>query len=78
MIMLTLNALRNRQTNIWIGYHDVDMDIVYVGHVARVGLLAAHGLIAGITDPDVPKVGGEVINVTDDQPSPPWSFFRLY
>jgi sterol-4alpha-carboxylate 3-dehydrogenase (decarboxylating) len=78
MIIPTLNVLRTGQTNIWMGYNDIEMDVVYVGHVARVELLAAHGLLTGISDPAAPKVDGEAFNVTDDQPSPPWSFFRLY
>lgn len=78
MIIPTLDVLRNGQTNIWMGYNDIEMDVVYVGHVSRVELLAAHGLLAGINDSAAPKVDGEAFNVTDDQPSPPWSFFRLY
>jgi sterol-4alpha-carboxylate 3-dehydrogenase (decarboxylating) len=30
------------------------MDVVYVGHVARAEVLAAKGLLAGITDPTAP------------------------
>lgn len=78
MIIPTLNVLKEGQTNLWMGYNDIEMDVVYVGHVARVELLAAHGLLAGINDSTAPKVDGEAFNVTDDQPSPPWTFFRLY
>jgi sterol-4alpha-carboxylate 3-dehydrogenase (decarboxylating) len=78
MIIPTLNVLKHGQTHIWMGYNDIDMDVVYVGHVARVELLAAHGLLSGINDPAAPKIDGEAFNVTDDQPSPPWSFFRQY
>jgi sterol-4alpha-carboxylate 3-dehydrogenase (decarboxylating) len=56
MIIPTLDVLKNGQTNIWMGYNDIEMDVVYVGHVARVELLAAHGLLAGIADENAPKV----------------------
>ena len=78
MIVPTLNVLKDGQTHLWMGNNDIEMDVVYVGHVARVQLLAAHGLLTGIEDPTAPKVEGEAFNITDDQPSPPWSFFRLY
>lgn len=52
--------------------------MVYVGHVARVELLAAHGLLAGIADESAPKVDGQAFNVTDDEPHPPWTFFKMY
>lgn len=61
-----------------MGYNDIDMDVVYVGHVSRVELLCAHGLLNGIGDPNAPKVDGEAFNITDDEPSPPWTFFRMY
>jgi sterol-4alpha-carboxylate 3-dehydrogenase (decarboxylating) len=77
MIGNALNVLENGQTNIWLGYNDVEMDVVYVGHVAKAEVLAARGLLAGITDPEAPKVDGEAFNITDDCPYPPWTFFRM-
>jgi sterol-4alpha-carboxylate 3-dehydrogenase (decarboxylating) len=76
MIGHTLNVLEARQTNVWLGYNNVLMDTVYVGHVARAHVLAARGLLAGIADPDAPKVDGEAFNITDDKPIEPWTFFR--
>jgi hypothetical protein len=61
-----------------MGYNDIDMDVVYVGHIAKAEVLAAKGLLAGITDPKAPKVDGEAFNITDDEPSPPLDFFRKY
>ncbi|KAH0536020.1 hypothetical protein FGG08_007087 [Glutinoglossum americanum] len=77
MIGNTLNVLKNGQTNIWMGYNDIEMDVVYVGHVAKAEVLAARGLLAGITNPKAPKVDGEAFNITDDHPYPPWTFFRM-
>lgn len=77
MIGNTLNVLNDGQTNVWLGYNDIDMDVVYIGHVARAEVLAAKGLLAGITDPNAPKVDGEAFNITDDKPYPPWTFFRM-
>jgi sterol-4alpha-carboxylate 3-dehydrogenase (decarboxylating) len=76
MIGHTLNVLEKKQTNVWLGYNDVLMDVVYVEHVARAHLLAAHGLLKGINDPNAPKVDGEAFNITDDKPMEPWTFFR--
>ena len=78
MIIPTLDVYKNGQTRFWMGYNDIDMDVVYVGHVARAELLCAHGLLDGIKDPSSPKIDGEAFNITDDEPSPPWSFFRMY
>jgi sterol-4alpha-carboxylate 3-dehydrogenase (decarboxylating) len=78
MIIPTLNVLKEGQTNMWMGYNDIEMDVVYVGHVSRVEILTAHGLLAGAENTWSPKVDGEAFNVTDDEPSPPWTFFRLY
>jgi sterol-4alpha-carboxylate 3-dehydrogenase (decarboxylating) len=77
MIGNTLNVLKDGQTNVWLGYNDIEMDVVYIGHVARAEILAAKGLLRGITDPDAPKVDGESFNITDDHPYPPWTFFRM-
>lgn len=77
MIGNTIDVLKNGQTNIWLGYNDIEMDVVYVGHVAKAEVLASHGLLAGIADPDAPKVDGEAFNITDDHPFPPWTFFRM-
>ena len=60
-----------------MGYNDIEMDVVYVGHVVRAEVLAAKGLLAGIGNPHPPKVDGEAFNITDDKPSPPWTFFRM-
>ena len=67
-----------KETTFWMGYNDIDMDVVYVGNVARAEVLCAHGLLANIVDPKSPKVEGEAFNITDDQPSPPWTFFRKF
>ena len=77
MIGNTLDVLNDGQTNVWLGYNDVEMDVVYIGHVARAEILAAKGLLRGITDPNAPKVDGEAFNITDDKPYPPWTFFRM-
>ncbi len=77
MVGNMLEVLKDGQTNVWMGYNDIEMDVVYVGHVARAEVLAAKGLLAGITDPNAPKVDGEAFNITDDKPSPPWTFFRM-
>jgi sterol-4alpha-carboxylate 3-dehydrogenase (decarboxylating) len=77
MVGNMIEVLKDGQTNVWMGYNDIEMDVVYVGHVARAEVLAAKGLLAGITDPNAPKVDGEAFNITDDNPSPPWTFFRL-
>jgi sterol-4alpha-carboxylate 3-dehydrogenase (decarboxylating) len=61
-----------------MGYNDVDMDVVYVGHVARAEVLAALGLLRRHIDPTAPKIDGEAFNITDDEPAPPWTFFRKY
>lgn len=76
MIGHTLNVLEKKQTNVWLGYNNVFMDTVYVGHVATAHVLAARALLAGITDPNAPKVDGEAFNITDDEPVEPWTFFR--
>lgn len=77
MIGNTIDVLKEGQTNVWLGYNDIEMDVVYVGHVARAEVLAAKALLAGITDPTAPKCDGEAFNITDDKPSPPWTFFRM-
>ncbi|KAG0645588.1 Sterol-4-alpha-carboxylate 3-decarboxylating [Hyphodiscus hymeniophilus] len=78
MIIPTLDVYKNGQTRFWMGYNDIDMDVVYVGHVARAELLCAHALLDGIVNSDAAKVDGEAFNITDDEPCPPWSFFRMY
>ncbi|KAL9114713.1 MAG: hypothetical protein Q9227_001391 [Pyrenula ochraceoflavens] len=77
MIGNTLDVLKDGQTNVWMGYNDIEMDVVYIGHVARAEILAAKGLLRGIVEPDAPKVDGEAFNITDDKPYPPWTFFRM-
>ena len=77
MIGNTMDVLKKGQTNVWMGYNDVEMDVVYIGHVARAEVLAAKGLLAGMTDQNAPKVDGEAFNITDDHPYPPWTFFRM-
>jgi sterol-4alpha-carboxylate 3-dehydrogenase (decarboxylating) len=32
MIIPTLDVYKNGQTRFWMGYNDIDMDVVYVGH----------------------------------------------
>ncbi|PVH81406.1 putative sterol-4-alpha-carboxylate 3-dehydrogenase, decarboxylating [Cadophora sp. DSE1049] len=78
MVGPVINALEAGQTSIWMGYNDIDMDVVYVGHVAIAEVLAAKGLLVEMSDPKAPKVAGEAFNITDDQPSPPLTFFRKY
>ncbi|PMD51360.1 putative sterol-4-alpha-carboxylate 3-dehydrogenase, decarboxylating [Hyaloscypha bicolor E] len=77
-VVPTMQALEDGNHKIWMGYNDIFMDVVYVGHVARLELLAAKALLAGITDPTAPKVDGEAFNITDDQPAYPLNFFRKY
>jgi sterol-4alpha-carboxylate 3-dehydrogenase (decarboxylating) len=77
-VVPTMQALEDGNHKIWMGYNDIFMDVVYVGHVARLELLAAKALLAGITDPTAPKVEGEAFNITDDQPAYPLNFFRKY
>ncbi|KUJ09552.1 NAD(P)-binding protein [Mollisia scopiformis] len=78
MVGPVIKALEDGQTTIWTGYNDIDMDVVYVGHVAIAEVQAAKGLLVEISDPKAPKVSGEAFNITDDQPSPPLTFFRKY
>ncbi|TVY84710.1 Sterol-4-alpha-carboxylate 3-dehydrogenase [Lachnellula suecica] len=73
-----IRALEDGQTNIWMGYDDIDMDVVYVGHVAEVEVKAARGLLRRHFDSSGPKIDGEAFNVTDDEPCHPWTFFRKY
>lgn len=77
MIGEPLRVLKNGQQNIWLGYNKTDLDVVYVGHVAEAHILAAKGLISGISDSNAPKVEGEAFNITDDQPHNPWDFFSM-
>lgn len=77
-VVPTMQALEDGNTKVWMGYNDIYMDVVYVGHVARLEVLAAKGLLAGITDPNAPKIDGEAFNITDDQPALPLHFFRKY
>ncbi|KAI9172703.1 NAD(P)-binding protein [Paramyrothecium foliicola] len=78
MIGNLLNVLREKQHNVWLGSNTALMDSVYVGSVASAHILAAHALLAGIEDPNAPKVEGEAFNITDDCPYPPWTFFRMF
>jgi sterol-4alpha-carboxylate 3-dehydrogenase (decarboxylating) len=78
MVAPVIKVLEDGQTNIWMGYNDIDMDVVYVGHVAKAEVLAALGLLRRHVDPTAPKIDGEAFNITDDQPAPPWTFFRKY
>ncbi|CZT11412.1 hypothetical protein WAI453_004524 [Rhynchosporium graminicola] len=78
MIGPVIDALEAGQTRVWMGYNDIEMDVVYVGHVAITEILAAKGLLNEMDDPDAPRVAGEAFNITDDQPSPPLTFFRKY
>ena len=78
MIVPVIRALEAQQTNIWMGYNDILMDVVYVGHVAEAEVLVAKGFLRGITDPTAPKVDGEAFNITDDEPHYPLYFFRNY
>jgi sterol-4alpha-carboxylate 3-dehydrogenase (decarboxylating) len=78
MVGPIVKVLEDGQTHIWMGYNDVDMDVVYVGHVAKAEVLAALGLLRRHIDPTAPKIDGEAFNITDDEPAPPWTFFRKY
>lgn len=78
MVGPVIKALEDGQTGIWTGYNDIEMDVVYVGHVAAAEVLAAKGLLTEIHDPKAPKISGEAFNITDDQSSPPLTFFRKY
>ncbi|KAK4448684.1 NAD(P)-binding protein [Podospora aff. communis PSN243] len=78
MIANLLNVKRTGRQNVWLGNNTALMDCVYVRSVARAHLLAAHALLAGTVDPNAPKVDGEAFNITDDNPLPPWWFFRLF
>ena len=78
MMVPTLDVYRWCGTNFYMGSNKAWMDVVYAGHVAKAEILAAHGLLAGISDPDAPKVDGEAFNVTDDQPWHPWDFFTVF
>jgi sterol-4alpha-carboxylate 3-dehydrogenase (decarboxylating) len=73
---VVIKILEDGNTNVWMGYNDIYMDVVYVGHVARLEILAAKGLLAGITDPNAPKIDGEAFNITDDEPAFPLDFYR--
>ncbi|TVY93828.1 Sterol-4-alpha-carboxylate 3-dehydrogenase, decarboxylating [Lachnellula willkommii] len=78
MVEPVIRALEDGQTNIWMGYNDIDMDVVYVGHVAKAELLAARGLLIRHVSSSGPEVDGEAFNITDDEPCVPWTFFRKY
>ncbi|KAK0649909.1 sterol-4-alpha-carboxylate 3-dehydrogenase [Cercophora newfieldiana] len=78
MIANLLSVHRAGQQNVWLGDNTALMDSVYVGSVARAHILAAYGILAGLEDPNAPKVDGEAFNITDDAPLPPWTFFRLF
>jgi sterol-4alpha-carboxylate 3-dehydrogenase (decarboxylating) len=77
-VVPTMQALEDGNHKVWMGYNDIFMDVVYVGHVARLEVLAAKALLAGIYDANAPKVEGEAFNITDDQPAYPLNFFRKY
>ena len=77
-VVPTMQALEDGNNKFWMGYNDIFMDVVYVGHVARLEVLAAKALLAGINDPNALKVDGEAFNITDDQPAYPLNFFRKY
>jgi sterol-4alpha-carboxylate 3-dehydrogenase (decarboxylating) len=77
-VVPTMQALEDGNHKVWMGYNDIFMDVVYVGHVARLEVLAAKGLLAGMYDPTAPNIDGEAFNITDDQPSHPLTFFRKY
>jgi sterol-4alpha-carboxylate 3-dehydrogenase (decarboxylating) len=76
MIEPVIGVLEDGMSHIWMGYNDVFMDSVYVGHVAEAHVLAIKGLLAENDNPEAPRVGGEAFNITDDEPYPPWTFFR--
>jgi len=78
MVAPVIKVLEDGQTKFWMGYNDIEMDVVYVGHVAKAEVLAAVGLLRRHIDPSAPKIDGEAFNITDDEPSPPWTFFRKY
>lgn len=78
MVEPTIRALEDGVQSLWPGYNDAWMDVVYVGHVSRIQILACKGLLAGLTDPSAPKVDGEAFNVTDDEPAHPLDFFQKY
>jgi sterol-4alpha-carboxylate 3-dehydrogenase (decarboxylating) len=72
-VVPTMQALEDGNHKIWMGYNDIFMDVVYVGHVARLEVLAAKALLTGDDE-----VAGEAFNITDDQPAYPLNFFRKY
>lgn len=76
MVEPVIGVLEDGQNHIWMGYNDVLMDSVYVGHVAEAHILAIKGLLVENDNPDAPRIGGEAFNITDDEPYPPWTFFR--
>ncbi|KAG9230721.1 hypothetical protein BJ875DRAFT_431120 [Amylocarpus encephaloides] len=78
MVGPVIKVIEDGQTNIWMGYNDVHMDVVYVGHVAKAEVLAALGLLRRHVDKTAPKIDGEAFNITDDETCPPWTFFRKY
>ncbi|PBP20042.1 C-3 sterol dehydrogenase/C-4 decarboxylase [Diplocarpon rosae] len=78
MIGPVIKALEDGNTGVWMGYNDVEMDVVYVGHVAIAHILAAKGVLTEKSDPYATKISGEAFNITDDQPSPPLTFFRKF
>lgn len=78
MVPTVIKVLEDGQTNIWMGYNDIDMDVVYVGHVAKAEVQAALGLLRCHVDPTAPRIDGQAFNITDDEVSRPWTFFRKY
>ncbi|TVY23083.1 Sterol-4-alpha-carboxylate 3-dehydrogenase,decarboxylating [Lachnellula hyalina] len=77
-VVPVIGALEDGQTNIWMGYNDINMDVVYVGHVAKAEMLAARGLLLRHVSSSGPKIDGEAFNITDGEPCVPWTFFRKY
>ena len=78
MIANLLEVIRTGQQTVWLGENTALMDSVYVGSVARAHILAAHKLLSSTPLPKSKEVAGQAFNITDDEPLPPWTFFRLF
>lgn len=77
MMPPVLKIAGTMQRFFWFGDNTNDMDVVYVGNVAKAQVLAAHALLAQSVDASHPRVDGQAFNITDDQPANPWTFFGL-
>ena len=76
MIPGTLKVLRDKRQHVQIGDNSTLFDFYSATNAATAHILAARALLAGMEDPAVPKVDGEVFFITDGKSMPFWTFSR--